>query len=88
MNGEPIYAFTDMTLSQIDIDDVVKKIDSLVRNKATGISQLSGGKDMSYFEYAQNIADRNSYSHDLVKQDSWKGKLEFEPPRFTSMINV
>jgi hypothetical protein len=24
----------------------------------------------------------------LVKKDSWEGKLGFEPPKFTSMVNV
>ena len=67
---------------------ICKIIDSLVRQKATGIYQFSGDKDMSYFEFAQNFADVHGYSHDLVKQDFFKGVLEFEPPKFTSMVNV
>ena len=87
--GSPIFAFTDMTLSPIDIDKVVKKIDILVMQKATGIFQLSGDRDISYFEYAQEFAESNGYSRDLVKKDSWQGKLDFTPPPlFTSLMNV
>jgi dTDP-4-dehydrorhamnose reductase len=87
-NGISIFAFTDMTLSPINIEEVVQKIDSLVSRKATGIYQLSGESDISYYDFAQKFARENGYSPNLVIKDTWKGKLEFEPPKFTSMVNV
>ena len=87
-NSKSISAFMDMTLSPVNIIDVIKKIDLLVSQKQTGIYQLSGENDINYFEYARNFAEENGFSPDLVKKDSWKGKLEFEPPKFTSMVNV
>ena len=87
-NGISICAFTDMTLSPINIEEVVQKIDSLVSRKATGIYQLSGESDISYYDFAQKFARENGYSPKLVIKDSWKGKLEFEPPKYTSMVNV
>ena len=87
-NGKPISAFTDMTLSPISINDVIIKIDSLVRQKAIGIYQLSGERDISYFEFAQEFAVSNGYSEKLVVKDSWENKLPFIPPVYTSLVNV
>jgi len=87
-NGQPILAFTDLSVSPININDVIQKVDSLVQQKANGIFQLSGDKDISYFEYAQEFAVSNGYSEKLVVKDSWKNKLYFIPPVFTSLVNV
>jgi len=87
VNGTPVLAFSDMTLSPIDINLVVKKIDKLTKQKSTGIFQLSGDRDISYFEYAQEFADRIGFSRNLVIKDSCKGKLNFLPPKYTSLEN-
>ena len=87
-NGQPIFAFKDMTLSPVNIDDVIKKIDRLVKDKATGIFQLSGDTDKSYYKFAQEFAKRKGYSSNLVKKDSWVNKLQFTPPKYTSLLNV
>ena len=87
-NGQPILAFTDLSVSPISINDVIQKVDSLVQKKANGIFQLSGDKDISYFEFAQEFAVSNGYSEKLVVKDSWKNKLHFIPPVFTSLVNV
>ena len=87
-NGQPIFAFKDMTLSPVNIDDVIKKIDRLVKDKATGIFQLSGGTDKSYYKFAQEFAKRKGYPSNLVKKDSWVNKLQFTPPKYTSLLNV
>jgi len=83
-----IYAFADMTLSPININEVAKKIDTLVKQKATGIYQLSGARDITYYEFAQDFAEMNGYSRNLVTKDTWEGKLGSEPPKYTSMLNV
>ena len=86
--GESIFAFNNMTLSPINIDDVVNKIDILVNQKATGIFQLSGNRDISFFEFARRFARDNGYSSNLIKKSTWHGKLAFVPPKYTSMVNV
>ena len=86
--SKPISAFTNMSLSPINIDKVVKKINILAFQKKTGIFQLSGGDDITYFEFAQDFAEMNGYSRNLVTKDTWEGKLDFEPPKYTSMLNV
>ena len=87
-NGKPISAFRDMTLSPISINDVIKKINSLIRQKATGIFQLSGAQDITYLEFARTFAKKHGYSPHLVKEGSWKGKLDFTPPKFMSLMNI
>ena len=86
--GQPILAFTDLSVSPISINDVVKKIDILARQKASGIFQISGGNDISYFEFAKEFAITNGFPKELVKKDSYKKKLKFTPPKFTSLINI
>jgi len=87
-DGKPIFAFMDMTLSPINMNDVIKKLDLIVRKKAEGIYQLSAGNDISYYEFAQEFAKKYGYSSELVKKDSWKDKLQFMPPMFTSLKNI
>ena len=86
--GDSIVAFDDMTLSPVHLDDVIIKIDLLIRDKAIGIYQLSGKSDISYYDFARHFAEKNGYSPKRVKKDTWKGKLEYEPPKYTSMVNV
>ena len=86
--GEPISAFIDMTLSPISLNQVIKKIDLLVRKRASGIFQLSGRNDISYYEYAKVFAKENGFSSKLVKTDSCKDKLQFIHPKFTSLENI
>jgi len=86
--GQPILAFTDLSVSPISINDVIKKIDLLVRQKAKGIFQISGSNDMSYFEFAKDFATSNGFPKELVRKDSYKKKLQFTPPVFTSLVNV
>ena len=87
-NGQPIFAFSDMSLCPVSINDVIQKMDSLVRQKAKGIFQLSGVKDISYFEFAQEFAKENGFSEKLVREDFWKDKIQFAPPNFTSLVNI
>jgi len=87
-NGHSIYAFGDMTLSPVNLDEVVQKIDRLIKDRTRGIYQLSGENDISYYDFALEFAKKNGYSPDLVKKDFWKRKLEFESPSHTSMVNV
>ena len=68
--------------------DVVMKINTLVTKELTGIYQLSGNQDISYFEFAKNFVLDNGYSEDLVKGCSYLDKLTFNVPRYTSMLNV
>jgi dTDP-4-dehydrorhamnose reductase len=87
-NRDSIYAFKDMMLSPIKIEEVIKKINLIVQKRSKGIFQISGRKDISYYELAQQLAKENGYSPLMVKKDSWKNKLNFTPPNFTNLYRV
>jgi dTDP-4-dehydrorhamnose reductase len=75
-----------MTLSPIDINIVVLKIDDLVRKRINGIYHCSCDVDISYYDYAVNFAQQYGFSKDLVLKDSYKNKnFPFATPKFTSL---
>jgi dTDP-4-dehydrorhamnose reductase len=56
--GERIQAFGDMMIAPVPAELAVAAITSLLRDRATGIFQLSGPRDVTYLEVAHRIADR------------------------------
>jgi len=86
--GKEIFAFYDMSISPIDINVVLDKIDNLMKSNKRKISQLSGERDISYYQFAKELAKRHGYSGNLVIKKSWKDTLQFVPPKFTSLTNV
>ena len=86
--GKFVFAFEDMTLSPVKLNEVVIKIDNLVNDNAVGIFQLSGKEDLNYFNFAQKFAEKQGYPVELIKKGSWKDKLHFTPPKYTSLINL
>jgi len=54
-NGNEIKAFSDRLISPIDIKDVVESIELLVERKQSGIFQLGGREEISFYEYAKKL---------------------------------
>ena len=63
--GRAIYAYTDMYLSPISIEKVIKKIEQLLSKKMTGIIHLYGDEEVSYYNFAKQYF-RNSYDVDSL----------------------
>ena len=53
-NNQPIPAFTNMMLSPIAIEDVVTSINTILRARESGVFQLGGLVEESYFDFAVN----------------------------------
>jgi dTDP-4-dehydrorhamnose reductase len=68
--GQPIAAFADMYLSPISIDDVVQRIDHLIRNRETGIFHLSGEQEVSYYYFAKTYFKYIAGSDTLIHKSS------------------
>jgi len=68
---EKITAFTDMFICPVCIENVVEKINTLVVDKKNGIYHCSGGKDISYYDYAVNYAKRHGFSESLICEGSY-----------------
>lgn len=54
--GRPIQAFNDMMLAPVPVGQVAAAIETLLENKPVGVFQLSGPRDVSYYEIGQYIA--------------------------------
>jgi len=52
-NKDEIIAFSNIFISPIDIKDVLDAIQILVQRKTTGVFQLGGNEEISFFEYAK-----------------------------------
>lgn len=84
--GLKVKAFKDMTLSPIKIDDVIYKIDSLIRNKKNGTYHCSGNNDISYYAFAKQYAKQLGFSEELVQKISYKeGNILYHVPKYTTL---
>jgi dTDP-4-dehydrorhamnose reductase len=55
--GKPIRAFHDMTMAPVAAGMVASAIEALMADRATGIFQLSGPRDVSYWEVGCFLAE-------------------------------
>lgn len=60
--GENITAFSDMCMSPIGLADATSAIQSVIDDGSGGIFQLSGSRDISYYEAALHIGRRLGFS--------------------------
>jgi len=82
INGQFISAFTNVNIAPLPVEKVIKTIDTLAISGANGIHHLSGDADVSYFSYAQTVADRLGCSRCLVQ----RARSELvDIPRFTTL---
>ncbi len=70
--GQTIEAFMDMNISPVFLEDVVIRIDKLIRNRQTGIFHLFGKSDISYYEFAIRYFKSISNVELLVKKSYMK----------------
>ncbi|HLH87352.1 MAG TPA: sugar nucleotide-binding protein [Xanthobacteraceae bacterium] len=63
---KPIRAFHDMTMAPVAAATVVHAIETLMRERARGIYQLSGPRDVAYLDAAFFLAERLGAERSLV----------------------
>jgi dTDP-4-dehydrorhamnose reductase len=68
--GMPISAFTDMTLAPTQIVSVTSAISSLLSERASGIFQLTGPRDVSYADVGHFLAGKLGVESSLVQAAS------------------
>lgn len=68
--GKAISAFNDMVLAPAPIDLVCAAIGALMQDRANGIFQLTGPRDVAYAEVARLIAGRLGVAPSLVQETS------------------
>ena len=68
--GQPIRAFNDLTLAPTPTDLVCAAISSLLEDRAGGMFQLSGPRDVTYADVARFLASYLGAEPALVKETS------------------
>jgi dTDP-4-dehydrorhamnose reductase len=68
--GEPVAAFADMMLAPTPVELAAAAIAALLRERARGIFQLTGPRDVSYAELAGYLANKVAADPRLVNQVS------------------
>jgi dTDP-4-dehydrorhamnose reductase len=68
--GEAVEAFSDLAFAPLPIDSVTEAMIELGKRKKSGIYQLSGKADVSYFDIARALAKRLHQPASLVRKAS------------------
>jgi dTDP-4-dehydrorhamnose reductase len=68
--NRPIQAFGDMTLAPVPVGMVAQSIASLMRDRSHVIAQLSGPRDVTYWELGRFLAARMGSDIELVRRTS------------------
>jgi dTDP-4-dehydrorhamnose reductase len=85
--GEPVRAFHDMTVAPVPIEMVTNAIAVLLGDRARGVFQLSGPRDLTYVELALELARKLAVTNALVEPTSAcsAGLPPAATPRYTSL---
>ena len=73
VRGRPISAFSDMTLAPTPMTSVSSAISSLLGERASGIFQLTGPRDVSYADVGRFLAGKLGVESSLVQATSARG---------------
>lgn len=68
--GHPIRAFVDMTMAPVPTALVAEAIGGMMEDRAPVVAQLTGPRDLSYFEIARQIARQMGADEGLVEAAS------------------
>jgi dTDP-4-dehydrorhamnose reductase len=85
--GHAISAFHDMAMAPVPIGLVSAAIAALLDHRATGVFQLSGARDVSYFDVGRRLAERAQAKPGLVRSVSAysTGLPEGSTPRHSTL---
>jgi dTDP-4-dehydrorhamnose reductase len=68
--GRPIRAFTDLMFAPVPVALVVEVVAALLKDRARGIFQLSGPRDISYSAAAHFLAEKRGADRKLIQDIS------------------
>ena len=85
--GRPVKAFSDMRLAPTAVDLVSTAIAALLRDRPSGVFQLTGPRDVSYAELAHFLAGRLGVPRSLINETTAHsaGQPEGATPRHTTL---
>jgi len=87
LSGKSIRAFNDMAVAPVPIDMASAAIARLLKDRTPGVYQLSGPRDVAYFEIARHLARALGASTDLIESVSASsaGMPKGSTPRHTTL---
>lgn len=87
VGGKPVRGFRDMMLAPVPTGMIVEAIAVLLNERANGIYQLTGPRDVSYVEVARHVARLLGAAPELVTETSATeaGLPEGATPRHTTL---
>jgi len=86
-NGQSVRAFHDMTMAPVPIEAVSTAVAALLGDRATGVFQLTGPRDVTYADIARQLARRLGVEESLVNPTSARsaGLSTGATPRHTTL---
>lgn len=86
-SGQPVRAFYDMAMAPVPVEAVMQAIEALSGDRATGIFQLSGPRDITYADIARQLVKRAGADEGLIELVSARsaGLPAFAAPPHTTL---
>jgi cupin fold WbuC family metalloprotein len=87
LNGDPIQAFSDMTVAPVPMETAIAAIGALLEAQLSGVFQLTGPRDVTYADVGSYLAKQLDANPDLVEMVSTysAGMPEGSTPRNTTL---
>jgi dTDP-4-dehydrorhamnose reductase len=85
--GRSVRAFTDMNMAPVPVETVARAVANLLGDRATGVFQLTGPRDISYAQVARHLAGRLGVDASLIDPVSAHsvGQPSGATPRHTTL---
>ena len=74
-SGRPVDAAVDLRLSPVSLGHVVGGMIRVAGGRRTGIYHLSGERELSYFEFAQRLAEALGQARSQVREARVRGRI-------------
>tara|TARA_R110000868_G_scaffold318690_9_gene579426 strand:- start:518 stop:1357 length:840 start_codon:yes stop_codon:yes gene_type:complete len=87
LQNQSVRAFTDMVLAPVSLRQVVATLVKIGQGKKSGVYQISGAEDVSYFDLASYLAQKLGRPRELIlaANAAEGGMKETFLPRFTTL---
>jgi dTDP-4-dehydrorhamnose reductase len=85
--NDQVVAFSDLHIAPISLEDATRAMCAVASDRGRGIYQVSGARDISYFDFARHLAKLMGVPPDRVRPElaAESGIPEAEVARFTTL---
>lgn len=83
--NKEIHPFYDIFFSPISINYILKAVDIIIKDKITGLFNISSTSDISYNDAANYISNKMSLNNNLIIPISYKDLSDIYIPKYTNL---